>query len=49
MVTEEDIAKLREVGYLTADIKHRLPALGQVIQLPNPARALYLFLTSSMA
>ena len=30
-VTEEDIAKLMEVRYLTADIKHRLPALGQVI------------------
>ena len=36
MVTEEDIAKLREVGYLTADIKHRLPAPGQVIPTPEP-------------
>ena len=35
-VTEEDIAKLREVRYLTADIKHRLPAPGQVIPTPEP-------------
>ena len=35
-VTEEDIAKLREVGYLTADIKHMLPAPGQVIPTPEP-------------
>ena len=35
-VAEEDIAKLREVGYLTADIKHRLPAPGQVIPTPEP-------------
>ena len=35
-VTEEDIAKLREVRYLTADIKHRLPAPGHVIPTPEP-------------
>ena len=35
-VIEEDIAKLKEVSYLTADIKHRLPALGQVIPTPEP-------------
>ena len=35
-VTEEDIAKLREVGYLTADIQHRLNAPGQVIPTPEP-------------
>ena len=35
-VIEEDIAKLREVRYLTADIKHRLPAPGQVIPTPEP-------------
>ena len=35
-ITEEDIAKLREVRYLTADIKHRLPAPGQVIPTPEP-------------
>ena len=35
-VTEEDITKLREVGYLTADVKHRLPAPGQVIPTPEP-------------
>ena len=35
-IQKEDIAKLREVGYLTADIKHMLPALGQVIPTPEP-------------
>ena len=35
-VTEEDIPKLRKVRYLTADIKHRLPAPGQVIPTPEP-------------
>ena len=34
-VTEEDIAKLREAGYLTADVKHRLPAPEQVIPAPE--------------
>ena len=34
-ITEEDIAKLREVGYLTADVKHRLPAPEQVIPTPE--------------
>ena len=35
-VTEEDIAKLREARYLTADVKHRLPAPKQVIPTPEP-------------
>ena len=35
-VEEEDIARLWEVGYLTADIQHRLPAPGQVIPTPEP-------------
>jgi len=35
-VIEEDIAKLREARYLTADVKHRLPAPGQVIPTPEP-------------
>ena len=35
-IQEEDIAKLREVGYLTADTQHRLPAPGQVIPMPEP-------------
>ena len=34
-VTEEDIAKLRQAGYLTADVKHRLPAPEQVIPTPK--------------
>ena len=35
-VTEEDIKKLREARYLTAEISHRLPAQGQVIPTPKP-------------
>ena len=35
-IQNEDIAKLREVGYLTADIRHRLPTPGQVIPTPEP-------------
>ena len=35
-IQEEDIAKLREVGYLTADIKHMLPAPRQVNPTPEP-------------
>ena len=30
-ITEEDIMKLREAGYLAADIAHRLPDEGQII------------------
>ena len=35
-VTEEDIVKLREARYLTADVKHRLPAPEQIIPTPEP-------------
>ena len=35
-MTEEDIVKLREARYFTADVKHRLPAPGQVIPTPEP-------------
>ena len=35
-IKEEDIARLREVGYLTADIQHRLPTPGQVIPTLEP-------------
>ena len=35
-VMEEDIRKLREVRYLTAEILHRLPAQGQVVPTPEP-------------
>ena len=35
-VTEEDITKLREAGYLAADITHRLPDEGQIIPTPEP-------------
>ena len=35
-IKEEDIVRLREVGYLTADIQHKLPTPGQVIPTPEP-------------
>ena len=35
-VKEENITKLREAGYLAADIAHRLPDAGQIIPTPEP-------------
>ena len=35
-VMEEDITKLRESGYLAADIAHRLPDAGQIVPTPEP-------------
>ena len=35
-VTEEDVKKLREAKYLTAEVSHRLPARGQVVPTPEP-------------
>ena len=35
-IKEEDIMKLRETGYLAADIGHRLPTEGQIIPTPEP-------------
>ena len=35
-VMEENIKKLREAGYLAADIAHRLPDAGQIIPTPKP-------------
>ena len=35
-VTEENITKLREDGYLAADITHRLQDAGQIIPTPEP-------------
>ena len=35
-VKEEDITKLREAGYLSTDIAHRLPTEGQIIPTPKP-------------
>ena len=35
-VTEEDIKKLREVRYLTAEVSHRLPARGQAVPSLEP-------------
>ena len=35
-VTEGQIKKLRKVGYLSDDIAHRLPDVGQLIPTPRP-------------
>ena len=35
-ITEENIAKLREAGYLAQEITRRLPAEGQIIPTPEP-------------
>ena len=35
-VMEEDITKLREAGYLAADIAHRVPDAGQIVPTPEP-------------
>ena len=35
-IMKEDIKKLREAGYLSTDIAHRLPAEGQIIPTPKP-------------
>ena len=35
-VTEEDIKKLREARYLTAEVLHWLPARGKVVPTPEP-------------
>ena len=35
-ITEEDIKKLREARYLTAEVSHRLPARGQAVPTPEP-------------
>ena len=35
-VTEEDIKKLREARYLTAEVLHRLPGRGQAVPSPEP-------------
>ena len=36
MVMEENITKLREAGYLAADIAHQLTDVGQIIPTPEP-------------
>ena len=33
---EEDITKLRNAGYLSSDITHRLPDEGQLVPTPGP-------------
>ena len=39
-VTEEDVLKLREAKFLTAEIPHRLPAQGQAIPTPQPGESM---------
>ena len=38
-VTEENITKLREAGYLAENIAHRLPTEGQITPTPNMMRS----------
>ena len=38
-LTEEDVLKLREAKFLTAEISHRLPAQRQVIPNPQPGES----------
>ena len=38
-IKEEDIKKLRETRYLTAEISHRLPSRGQVIPTHEPGES----------
>ena len=35
-IKEKDIKKIREAGYLTKEIIHRLPAKGQIVPTPEP-------------
>ena len=35
-ITEKDVKELREAGYLTMDVAHRLPTKKQVIPTPEP-------------
>ena len=42
-VTVEDIKKLREARYLTAEIPHRLPAQGQVVPTIEPNESVVFF------
>ena len=46
-VTEEDIKKLREARYLTAETRTGCLLKGRSSPLPNPTRVSYLFPTSS--
>ena len=36
-VTEGQIQKLRNTGYLSSDIAHRLPIEGELVPIPKPA------------
>ena len=47
--TEEDIKKLREARYLTAEILHRLPPRGQAVPTPEPNENIVFIPTSSEA
>ena len=47
-VTEEDVLKLREAKFLTAEIPHRLPAQGQAIPSPQPGESVHVSLPSGV-
>jgi hypothetical protein len=36
IVTDSDIVKLKQAGYLSADIAHRAPEAGQIVPTPRP-------------
>jgi hypothetical protein len=36
IVTDGDILRLKQAGYLSADIAHRAPEEGQIIPTPKP-------------
>ena len=47
-VTEGQIQKLRDVGYLSSDIAHRLPDEGELIPTPRPhERVVFLPISSA--
>ena len=37
-MTEKDVKELREAGYMSADVAHRIPAKEQVIPTPKPGK-----------
>ena len=37
-ITDGDIMKLKEAGYLSADIAHQAPEEGQIIPTPKPGK-----------
>ena len=46
-VTEKDVKELREAGYLTMDVAHRLPAKKRLISTSEPSERVVFTPTSS--